>query len=119
MFPLSLNSTRVSYQNSQVLKATATFSYDRYICGESNSLARALGLNFNNTRGLAGNGNIDYNNTNQLNEILTGLPLLNQNTQFGFDMGTRSDGTRGITGTRTGSDSTLKGIPEEFLYNIS
>ena len=119
LFPLSLNSTRVSYQNSQVLKATATFSYDRYICGESNSLARALGLNFNNTRGLAGNGNIDYNNTNQLNEILTGLPLLNQNTQFGFDMGTRSDGTRGITGTRTGSNSTLKGIPEEFLYNIS
>ena len=119
LFPLALNSTRVSYQNSQVLKATATFSYDRYICGESNSLARALGLNFNNTRGLAGNGNIDYNNTNQLNEILTGLPLLNQNTQFGFDMGTRIDGTRGITGTRTGSDSTLKGIPEEFLYNIS
>ena len=29
MFPLSLNSTRVSYQNSQVLKATATFSFDR------------------------------------------------------------------------------------------
>ena len=119
LFPLALNSTRVSYQNSQVLKATATFSYDRYLCGESYSLASALGLNFNNTRGLAGNGNIDYNNTNQLNQILTGLPLLNQNTQFGFDMGTRIDGTRGITGTRTGSDSTLKGIPEEFLYNIS
>ena len=34
-------------------------------------------------------------------------------------MGTRRDGTRGITGTRTGSNSTLKGIPEEFLYNIS
>ena len=119
LFPMNLSSTRVQYQNSQVLKATATFSFDRYVCGESNSLARALGLNFNNTRGLAGNGNIDYNNTNQLNQILTGLPLLNQNTQFGFDMGTRSDGTRGITGTRTGSNSTLKGMPEEFLYNIS
>ena len=48
MFPLSLNSTRVSYQNSQVLKATATFSFDRYICGETSSLARALGLDLNN-----------------------------------------------------------------------
>ena len=48
MFPLALNSTRVSYQNSQVLKATATFSFDRYICGESSSLARALGLDLNN-----------------------------------------------------------------------
>ena len=48
MFPLNLNSTRVSYQNSQVLKATASFSFDRYICGESNSLARALGLDLNN-----------------------------------------------------------------------
>ena len=36
LFPLALNSTRVSYQNSQVLKATATFSFDRYVCGESN-----------------------------------------------------------------------------------
>ena len=39
LFPLSLNSTRVSYQNSQILKATAAFSYDRYIAGESSSLA--------------------------------------------------------------------------------
>ena len=42
LFPLSLNSTRVSYQGSQVLKASAAFSFDRYICGESNSLARDL-----------------------------------------------------------------------------
>ena len=47
LFPLSLSSTRVSYQGSQVLKASATFSFDRYICGESNSLARALKNAFN------------------------------------------------------------------------
>ena len=47
LFPLSLNSTRVSYQGSQVLKASATFSFDRYICGESTSLARALKKAFN------------------------------------------------------------------------
>ena len=50
LFPISLNSTRVSYQNSQVLKATCSFSFDRYICGESSSLARALGIDLNNQR---------------------------------------------------------------------
>ncbi len=39
LFPLSLSSTRVSYQRSQVLKATCNFSYDRYICGESSSVS--------------------------------------------------------------------------------
>ncbi len=47
LFPLSLNSTRVQYGNSQVLKATASFSYDRYISGESSSLARDLRRAFN------------------------------------------------------------------------
>ena len=47
LFPLSLNSTRVSYNNSQVLKATANFSFDRYICGESTSLARDLRRAYN------------------------------------------------------------------------
>ena len=112
LFPLSLNSTRVSYQNSQVLKATATFSYDRYICGESTSLARALGLNLNNKGGRAGNGNIDYNNTTELNNVLSGLPLLNQGTRFGFPLGR--------VGTVTGTDSTLStgGVKDDFIYEI-
>ena len=51
LFPISLNSTRVSYNNSQILKATAQFSFDRYVCGESSSLARALGIDLNDQRG--------------------------------------------------------------------
>ena len=47
LFPISLNSTRVSYQGSQVLKASASFSFDRYICGESTSLARDLKRAYN------------------------------------------------------------------------
>ena len=50
LFHLSLSSTKVSYSNSQVLKASATFSFDRYICGESSSLARDLGFSFNNKK---------------------------------------------------------------------
>ena len=84
LFPLSLNSTKVSYQNSTVLKATASFSYDRYICGESSSLARALGLDLNNKSGSNGSGTgaYNYNNDKYLNQIMqsNSLALLNDGT---------------------------------------
>ncbi len=72
LFPLALNSTRVSYQGSQVLKASASFSFDRYICGESSSLARDLGRAFNEIFGLRGNpikdgGSVAYS-TNIINQ---------------------------------------------------
>ena len=51
LFPLSLQSTRVSYQGSNILKANVTFSFDRYICGESTSLARNLLRAFNDIFG--------------------------------------------------------------------
>jgi len=85
MFPLSLNSTRVSYQNSQVLKATASFSFDRYICGESNSLARALGLDLNNqaARDARASARQTERNNNTLSRIMNDdLALLNQGTQY-------------------------------------
>ena len=48
LFPKSINSTRVSYQNSQVLKATCNFSYDRYIAGETTSFSFDKGTALNN-----------------------------------------------------------------------
>ena len=85
LFPLSLNSTKVSYQSSTVLKATASFSYDRYICGESSSLARALGLDLNNKSGsgASGTGAYSYNDDTFLNQIITqnSFALLNDGTQ--------------------------------------
>ena len=72
------------YQNSSVLKATASFSYDRYVCGESSSLARALGLDLNNRSGSNGSGTgaYDYNNDKYLNQIISSnsLALLNDGT---------------------------------------
>ena len=47
MFPMNLSSTRVQYENSNVLKATCSFSYDRYIAGRTTSLARDRGLDLN------------------------------------------------------------------------
>lgn len=40
MFPLSLDATTVSYEGSRLLKATATFNYDRHIAGKSRSIDR-------------------------------------------------------------------------------
>ena len=37
MFPIDLSSTTVKYDTSEVLKATATFSFDRYIAGKFDS----------------------------------------------------------------------------------
>ena len=47
LFPLALNSTRVQYQNSNVLKATCSFHYDRYISGETSSLSQKAGRDLN------------------------------------------------------------------------
>ena len=51
LFPYLIKSTRVSYQGSSVLKASATFSFDRYIAGESTSLVRNLKRAFNDIFG--------------------------------------------------------------------
>ena len=98
LFPISLNSTRVSYQGSQVLKATASFSFDRYICGETSSLARALGIDLNNRLGRTNNGTVQYNSANTLNEVMDGVALLNRNTVYQFNsegLSTGSGTTRG------------------------
>ena len=110
MFPISLNSTRVSYQNSQVLKATASFSFDRYVCGESSSLARALGLDLNNRSGKrTSNGTINYNDANGLNEVMDGIPLLNRGVEYSFggEMGRN---------VRTGAQTTRKVQPPFAQY---
>ena len=113
LFPLALNSTRVSYQNTQVLKATATFSFDRYICGESSSLARALGLDLNNAGGRSGNArNINYNDAKALDDIINpnygGLSLLNQGSQFGIVNGR----------TITGSNDTIRDNGGQTAYRV-
>lgn len=38
LFPLTLNSTSISYESSGILKASASFNYERYVCGRTLSL---------------------------------------------------------------------------------
>ena len=103
LFPLSLNSVRVSYNNSQVLKATANFSYDRYICGESNSLARALGLDLNNQRGKGDRARINaQKESTELNRIMRNgsLQLLNNGVNYRqLDNGVLATGSNSTIGS--------------------
>ena len=67
LFPLALNSTRVSYQGSQVLKASCSFSFDRYVCGESTSLSRDLKRAYNE---IFNRGNVARDGTSVLANTL-------------------------------------------------
>jgi hypothetical protein len=44
LFPIALNPISVSYADSQILKVSASFSFDRYIVGKIDSLSEQLGL---------------------------------------------------------------------------
>lgn len=91
LFPLALNSTRVSYNGSQVLKASASFSFDRYICGESTSLARDLGRAFNEVFG-RGNNTRDGSSV-ELNTLNQGIYPLPSEGQRSLVERTTSGGT--------------------------
>ena len=64
LFPISLSSTPVTYEGSQILKATASFHYDRYISGKSYSYDIFRRQDNNKTsEGSQGNNNSrDYSN---------------------------------------------------------
>ena len=51
MFPIDLSSTTVKYENSEILKATATFSFDRYIAGKFDSYSLRRGIDNNKEPG--------------------------------------------------------------------
>jgi len=38
LFPLTLNSTSIAYESSGILKASASFNYERYVCGRTYSI---------------------------------------------------------------------------------
>ena len=98
LFPLTLNSTRVQYGNSQILKATASFSYDRYIAGESSSLARDLGRAFNDIGAAFGNSSKDGSTTYGDNDRLNALQTV-----------TMTRGTNAMNSDRASIDTSMLG----------
>ena len=120
LFPLSLNSTRVQYGNSQVLKATASFSYDRYVAGETSSLARDLKRAFNDigiNRGNPSKDGMSLDN-DMLNELAkrNTIRYLNADNRNGTYSSIALSGDRfnnlGITDTTTypGQSQSAPGI---------
>ena len=83
MFPQQLNSIPVKYEGSQVLKATATFMFDRYSAGKFSSYDRYRG---------------SYNNRKEINAkpaAAAAEPELNNNDDVfaGFDRGSTNPDT--------------------------
>lgn len=84
MFPISLNSSYVSYEGSQILKATASFNYDRYVAGKNLSYNIFTGNNNNRI-------------PTQNNPVLVSSPIVYRTGQsLGNESGVRP--TRSIPG---------------------
>ena len=72
LFPISLNATPVSYDGSQILKATASFHYDRYYAGQSRSLDAFLKRN-NNKQQPASSDTISQQQSEQIYGLNSGF----------------------------------------------
>jgi hypothetical protein len=66
LFPLTLNSTAISYESSGILKASASFNYERYVCGRTYSFDIAR---------RADNNQVPQVSTNFLNETSSNRPV--------------------------------------------
>ena len=47
MFPIAMNSVPVSYETSNILKVSASFNFDRYVCGKTTSYSVYSGTDNN------------------------------------------------------------------------
>mgnify|MGYP003339488822 CR=1 FL=1 len=54
MFPIAMNSVPVSYENSNILKVSASFNFDRYICGKATSYSVYAGIDNNRMTSIKG-----------------------------------------------------------------
>jgi len=69
LYPLALDSTRVQYQRSQVLKASCSFAYERYVCGKASSFSQRTGTNENFVSDASGRFGNRQGNINQVNAL--------------------------------------------------
>ena len=85
LFPISLNSTTVSYEGSNLLKATASFSYERYISGRSYS--------YDAYNGLDGNKEDSVSSGSNGGATIGGIPIADTfNGNFQLDTGISAPG---------------------------
>lgn len=82
LFPLALNSVPVNYNGSDTLKMSATFNYERYVCGRTLSLDFTRNSDNNKISNTVVNSTI--NQVNRQNRLATGRDeLINRNLNLG------------------------------------
>ena len=94
MFPIDLSSTTVKYETSEVLKATATFSFDRYIAGKFDSYSLRRGTDNNKAPG-----------TGRSQEFLGGT----RKNSNDLSVASNADGTAGV--------GAFEGLGTQEFYN--
>ena len=62
LFPIAMNSVPVTYEASNILKVSASFNFDRYICGKATSYSVYSGTD-NNKIGILPTFNFNKNNS--------------------------------------------------------
>ncbi len=78
LFPLSLNNIGVSYDASNILKASATFNFDRYVCGPISSFDFFKNINFNNIINRTPNPGVKYRTGQSLGNESGVRPVITQ-----------------------------------------
>ena len=88
---------RVAYQSSQVLKTTASFAFDRYICGSDKSSDKRRGTDNNKVSGNSAAqkiGGVAYDSEPGIVELLNGSnPEAQALQKYGSDLGKTLFGT--------------------------
>jgi len=102
LYPLALDSTRVQYQRSQVLKASCAFAYERYICGKASSFSQRSGNNENFVSEASGRFGNRQGNINQVAALNPGVANNDQVLQE-------------ITNESPGTFTWTPELPKDFL----
>lgn len=104
LFPVAMNSIPVSYNTSDVMKMSVTFSYDRYIAGKTLSINESIGNNNNKDATVSQTNpesplSAEEAKRNSLDYLTFNVPLSNDTTtttQYGSSV------TTGFSGAEVG-----------------
>lgn len=75
-FPISITSMPVSYESSQLLKCTVSFSYDRYVAGNIEGNTTQSDPQQSTATGVPNPNDVSYTGTNVTNSPFTGNPSI-------------------------------------------
>ena len=120
LFPLSLNSIRVSYEGAQVLKATCNFSYDRYIAGETTSYAMDKGIAFNEVNAYNQRHPDNYLNSTLFKISSTQDTIITTNTTQSRTTATRKESSANpLTGNQARDYLLNQGMSQTILEGLN